>query len=108
MKNVILILLFSFLFGASISFGNSHYYELNPNQSSLVEYSKDVNIAQNEPNETNSESEKEPNKESNEDPISSFLGSNTVLYFFLGVLIPLGLFVILAISVKKKLPKKED
>lgn len=37
----------------------------------------------------------------------SFFSSNTVLYFFIGVLIPLGLFVILAISVKKRLPKKE-
>lgn len=39
---------------------------------------------------------------------SDFFSSSTVLYFFIGVLIPLALFVILAISVKKRLPKKED
>lgn len=38
----------------------------------------------------------------------SYFSSSTVLYFFIGVLIPLGLFVILAISVKKRLPKKEE
>lgn len=36
-----------------------------------------------------------------------WFSSGTVFYFFLGVLIPLGLFVILAISVKRRLPKKE-
>ena len=48
--------------------------------------------------------------EENEDEggISSYFSSKTVLYFFMGVLIPLGLFVILAISVKSKLPKRED
>lgn len=36
---------------------------------------------------------------------SSFLNSNLVVYFFMGVLIPLSLFVILAVYVKKRLPK---
>jgi len=40
-----------------------------------------------------------------EDGIGSYFSSKTVLYFFMGVLIPLGLFVILAISVKKKMSK---
>lgn len=36
---------------------------------------------------------------------SSFISSRSILYFFMGVLIPLSLFVILAIYVKKRLPK---
>ncbi len=47
-------------------------------------------------------------EEEEEGAISAFLSSKTVLYFFMGVLIPLGLFVILAISVKKRLPKKDE
>lgn len=42
------------------------------------------------------------------DDISSFFSSSTILYFFIGVLIPLGLFVILAASIKKRLPKKDE
>jgi hypothetical protein len=38
----------------------------------------------------------------------AIFSSKTVLYFFMGVLIPLGLFVILAVSVKRRLPKQED
>lgn len=47
-------------------------------------------------------------KSSMVDDISSFFSSSTILYFFIGVLIPLGLFVILATSIKKRLPKKEE
>ncbi|CAG5083594.1 hypothetical protein [Parvicella tangerina] len=50
----------------------------------------------------------ETTDDEDEEGFAGFLGSSTVLYFFIGVLIPLSLFVILAISVKKRLPKKED
>jgi len=37
---------------------------------------------------------------------SSWFGNGTLLYFFLGVLIPLGLFVILAFGVKRKMKQR--
>ena len=37
---------------------------------------------------------------------NSWFSSKTILYFFLGVLIPLGLFVFLAYKAKRGLPKK--
>lgn len=46
--------------------------------------------------------------EESEDGWSSYFSSSSVLYFFMGVLIPLGLFVILAISVKRKMKKKME
>lgn len=42
-----------------------------------------------------------------EESFLSYFSSKTILYFFIGVLIPLSLFVILAISIKRRLPKNE-
>lgn len=39
---------------------------------------------------------------------NSWFSSKSVLYFFIGVLIPLGLFVFLAYKAKKGLPKNKD